>query len=286
MEAHRLENGDVVDFFHDDGGNGVVDTERGHHQNRRDHAVHDQVAHQQHAHQIFGRFLPGHRLVADLPFDDGGDIAGGVGIVELDDETVDPVGPVQQALHPLEQGKSLVLVVAGIAGAEDADHLQGTYLPTRRGGVHHAAHAQAKLLGQPFADDDTVRIGGQRLQRALSQFFLDGGHPLHLRWDDAVEGDAFVAPGKGQHHRPHQHRRGAQAGQRFDEDQLLRVAANAAHLGQRLDPPHFDRAVRPLLGGRLPLGLAVFVGDGDVRAIVDQPLDEIPFGTAHQRGHR
>ncbi len=64
VKAHRLEDRDVARLLDDDGRQRVVDAERGHHQDRRHDAVHDDVAHQQQAQDVLRGLDPGHRLVA------------------------------------------------------------------------------------------------------------------------------------------------------------------------------------------------------------------------------
>ena len=136
-------------------------------EDRRHHAVHDDVADDQHAQDVLGRLGPGDRLVADRLLDAAGDIAGGVGVVELDDEAIDAIGAVEHHLRALQQHEGLRLVVVRVAGAEDADDLHRPAGAVRRRDTQRAADAEVELVGEALADHDAVRIGGERVDRSV-----------------------------------------------------------------------------------------------------------------------
>jgi len=63
------------------------------------------------------------------------------------------------------------------------------------------------------------------------------------------------------------------------------MAANPAHSRSGLTR-RSSTAPAASAGSPAAAGIAVFVVDGEVWAVVHQPLDEIPLGATHQRRHR
>ena len=80
-------------------------------------------------------------------------------------------------------------------------------------------------------------------------------------------------------------RRGAQRRQGSQTLENLRIAANAAGLGQRFDPTDFYRALGIKLLNWLQTRVAELVLDRNVRRIIDQSPDKIMLRTLHQRRH-
>ncbi len=142
------------------------------------------------------------------------------------------------------------------------------------------------LSARPLPITMPFGIGGERVERAGDDLFVDRRYVLDRRRNDTRERHAFLAAGERQHRRADQHRRNAHAGQRLDELELLSMAADAAGLGLRLHVADLHGAVVPEQRRGLDARQPVLVVDGDVGAVVDEAPHEVLLGAAHQRRHR
>src|SRR5260370_6866461 len=169
---------------------------------------------------------------------------------------------------------------------KEAEDLEGVDLAGRSGDSEVLDEREREIAEQSIAQDDAVGIGDQCVNAAGDHVILDRRDVVDLGRDHAVETHRDVLAGKADKRLADENRRSAQRRQGSQTLEHLRIAANAAGLGQRLDPTDLYRAPRIELLNWLQTRVAELVLDRDVRRIIDQPPDEIMLRTLHQRRHR
>ncbi len=171
---------------------------------------------------------------------------------QLDDHPIDPVHAAQQRLRALEQHEGLVLVVGGVAGAEDADHAQRSgccrrprappaLLPVCRLNLSASPRPITTPLGSAASASSEPSCIFSSI--VVTCFIFSGTTPERRH--------ALLAAGEGDHGGIGQHRRRAHARQRLDEGQPLAPAADAPGLAKGAHIAHGDGTLRPLQGSRL-----------------------------------
>lgn len=159
----------------------------------------------------------------------------------FDDDGVGAVGFIHHCLNALDIGKGLLIVIAQISGAEDADDFKGTHLPGtgRQGNVVAFSSSRRRQSSAPTMMP--LRFGNQVVYRSDLHVFLDRRHIFHVGWDHAVEDDGIVFPAYSMAW-PERGGR-LDAGAFFQTVDYLFVSANAARFGERLDRAEFDHAI-------------------------------------------
>ncbi len=166
---------------------------------------------------------------------------------------------------------------------EYADDLEAR-LTCGRGGRHDAvAEADAHPVGELPADDETVRLGGQRAETALNHIVHDVGHLLLARRVDPDAGDRIVAARPAQDDLADQRRGRRDPVHRVQRVEDRRGARNASHGIARQYAPDLDRPVGMQRSHGLRRRLAKLVGNDDVRIGVDELRQEVTVEAIHQR---
>ena len=117
-------------------------------------------------------------LIAQLKgaLDEGGCGARRVRVGHPDHDQVGDVRAVHQRLDARQLREGLALVVAGVAGLEQADDLHRAHVARRRDHRDRVAHLEAQLPCQRAADDDAARVDVDRVEAAGER---DGGGHDH-----------------------------------------------------------------------------------------------------------